>query len=71
MSNRLVELYVENGFCDADCIEFADIVIKDCIARLRAEGELAKIQLDPNSTVRFADMNHAANIIRDHFYRTA
>jgi len=47
--------------------KFAELIVKDCVQRLRQEGELATIQAFVGSTYKFAYMNEAANIIKQHF----
>ena len=50
-----------------DVDKFAQNIINECINVLRQQGEIAKIQLDPNSTTRYAMLNFSANVIKEHF----
>ena len=47
--------------------KFAELIVKECEQRLRKEGELAKIQAFTGSEYKFAYMNQAANIVKQHF----
>lgn len=67
MNERIVALYKEHGFIDADCIEFGEILVRECIEVLRQDGELAKIQAVPSATYTYAALNRGANVVRDHF----
>ena len=47
--------------------KFAELIVKECEQRLRKEGELAKIQAFAGSEYKFAYMNQAAYIVKQHF----
>ena len=47
--------------------KFAELIVEECVQRLRQEGQLATIQAFAGSTYKFAYMNNAANIIKQHF----
>ena len=47
--------------------KFAKLIVRECEQRLRKEGELAKIQASTGSEYKFAYMNQAANIVKQHF----
>ena len=47
--------------------KFAELIVRECEQRLRKEGELAKIQAFTGSEYKFAYMNQAANIVKQHF----
>lgn len=47
--------------------KFAELIVEECVQRLRKEGELVKIQAFTGATYKFAYMNESANIIKQHF----
>lgn len=76
MNNNLKELYhkahdtsdVEGAFPQYfSATKFAELIVRECEQRLRKEGELAKIQAFTGSEYKFAYMNQAANIVKQHF----
>ena len=54
-------------FDNDELTKFAELIVKECEQRLRKEGELAKIQAFTGSEYKFAYMNQAANIVKQHF----
>lgn len=81
MNERIRKLAVEtDAWCDQNWLDhphydqaweekFAELIVKDCMERLRQEGRLGKIQLvsEPYNTYKFAAMYDAAIILKDHF----
>ena len=47
--------------------KFTQLIVQECVQRLRQEGELATIQAFVGSTYKYAYMNEAANIVKKHF----
>ena len=76
MNERIKELAVQAGgvmfgeLCGTlnfDTEKFAELIVQECVQRLRQEGELATIQAFVGSTYKYAYMNEAANIVKKHF----
>ena len=76
MNKRIKELAVQAGgvmfgeLCGTlnfDTEKFAELIVQECVQRLRQEGELATIQAFVGSTYKYAYMNEAANIVKKHF----
>jgi hypothetical protein len=59
----------DNSSKDQTLQLFAELIVKECIERLRQEGRLGTIQLvaQPYPLYKFAAMYDAANILQDHF----
>lgn len=55
------------GNHNASLSKFAELIIEECEQRLRTEGALAKIQAFTGSEYKFAYMNQAADIVKQHF----
>ena len=55
------------GEYDYHLAKFAELIVRECEQRLRKEGELAKIQAFTGSEYKFAYINQAANIVKQHF----
>jgi hypothetical protein len=77
MNERIRELYnqtrneisIRDGVLTPGAIrdKFAELIVQECVQRLRQEGELATIQAFVGSTYKYAYMNEAANIVKKHF----
>jgi len=80
MNKRIRELAEQNFYYgdwegdgiftgQVDLEQFAKSIVKECVKRLRFEGELGKIQAiaGPSGTYKIAFMNQAANILKEHF----